>query len=103
LDLKAEKSWGNYQVTISRGKAFPTRQDDVLKLKASRPELSEQAALAAVAEGQKAFVLLQDDKGGSLAVVPLDLKNLLSRDQISVILPGHYQAAVLSLSLTRSL
>jgi hypothetical protein len=99
--VSAEKSWGNYDVTLRRGPGYPVTNDRLAELRAKAGTPAERAAIDAVASGGDVWVRLEDAKGHGLAATRTDLRALLAAvDRTSEAeLPGRMTAARIRLSI----
>jgi hypothetical protein len=101
LDVTVEKSWGNYEVTVRRGRGFPVENARIEELKARAATPADRAALDVVATGGKVWLRLEDTEGHGLAAAASEMRPLLSGPDRSVVehLPGYMTAARVKLSL----
>jgi hypothetical protein len=101
VDVSVAKSWGNYEVTLRRGRGFPVENARIEELKARAATPADRAALDVVATGGRLWVRLEDENGRGLAAVACELRPLLSGDdrKVEEQLPGFMTAARVKLSL----
>ena len=101
LALEVTNSWGNYEVTVVRGKGYPASTEDGKALLAQGKTPAELALLRAVVEGGVLFLRLENDKGIVLEVEELNLRALLASEKAKIQgkLPGRIDAKVLRIAL----
>lgn len=101
VDVTLQKSWGNYEVTLRRGKGFPVENARIEELKAKAATPADRAALDVVATGGKLWIRLEDEGGRGLTATPCELRPLLAGEDRKVVerLSGHILAARVKLSL----
>ena len=101
LEIKTEKDWGKYKVTITRGPAYPVNADEVARLRRERKGAGELAALDIVAKGDHLYVQLRNDTGKLIESAKAELRPLLDdkEGQEIVRINGHINGHTLQLSL----
>lgn len=100
--LQIERSWGNYEVTLTRGEGYPTTPDALAARKEASKDLTEQAACAVVGEGDQLFVQLLDDKGKVLEARRTELRPLLTDEDGEVVVGLKGKMAVTRVRLSLS-
>ena len=102
IDVQLERSWGNYNVTLTRGTAYPTTPEALATLRDGSTTLPERAACELVGNGGELFVQLVQEDGKVLAEVSTGLRSLLTDadGKAEVQLPGSMSAHHVTLSLS---
>ncbi len=105
LVLEVERVWGNYEVTLTRGAAYPVDAEAVGALEEARKQLAARAAVRAVADGGRIYVQLLDGEGEVLAEEAVSLRALLAdpEGKVEAKLPGRMGVRLARLSLTSGL
>jgi len=103
LALHVEKSWGNYKLTVTRGRSYPRTVAEIEKRKAAIKDVSKSAAFRILTQGGRIYALLLDAKGAVLESTPVELRPLLlgEKGEVTVDLPGRILARTISLALDR--
>jgi hypothetical protein len=101
VDVAVGKSWGDYKVTLRRGKGFPVENARLDELRAKAATPADRAAVDVVAQGGQMWVRLLDAGGRSLAASQAELRPLLADADrvVEVELPGRITAARVRLDL----
>jgi hypothetical protein len=101
VDVAVEKSWGEYEVTLRRGKGFPVERGRLDELRAKAATPADRAAIDIVAQGGQLWVRLLDASGRSLAASRTELRPLVAGADrsVEVALPGRITAARVRLDL----
>jgi len=102
VQLQVERSWGNYEVTLTRGEGYPTTPAALDARKEASTDLTEQAACAVVGDGDQLFVQLLNEKGKVLDAARTELRPLLTDEdgEAVVRLPGRMSVTTVRLSLS---
>lgn len=105
LEVRVDRSWGYYEVTVTRGAGYPDSPEALEARKASVQELAGQAACTVVGDGDDLFVQLLDGSGEVLTAERAELRSLLTEDsgEVVVKLEGRMAAATVRLSLDRGI
>ena len=77
LFVTIDRNWGNYEITIARGAAYPATVDDIKAERAAAKERSLQLALSILEGGQKVYVQLLDSNGGVMESAAVELRALV--------------------------
>jgi hypothetical protein len=101
VSVAAEKSWGDYKVTLRRGPGYPVTNERLAELRAKAATPADRAAIDAVASGGDVWLRLEDAEGHALGIARTDLRALLAAaDRTSETeLPGRMSAARIRLSI----
>ncbi len=102
VSLSVERSWGNYQVTLTRGPGYPEDPEALAARRDAGATLALQAACAVVGDGDELYVQLQNADGKVLEQQPARLRRLLSDPDAEVVveLSGRVSVAAVTLSLS---
>ena len=103
IDVSVERSWGNYQVTLTRGAGYPDTPEALAARKDAGATLELQAACAVVGDGDELYVQLQDADGDVLEQRAARLRPLLSDEDADVVveLSGRMGVTSVVLSLNK--
>jgi len=103
LALRIEKSWGDYELTITRGKSYPRTVSEIEKRKADLKAVTRRAAFEILVEGGRIYAQLLDAKGEVLESAPAELRPLIAGadGKVTVKLAGRILARTVRLSLER--
>jgi hypothetical protein len=103
LHVAVSKRWGAYELTLTRGPAYPVDAAAAAQLRKDRESLAEQAALRIVTDGGRLYVQLCDEAGTVLRTGTVELRPLLGdRDGKAVVrLDGHLKGHMIKLALDR--
>lgn len=101
LDASVQRSWGDYEVTLRRGRDYPDGPQAVAERLARLPDTAQHAACSIVGDGRDLYVQLLDDGGKVLAEAHVEVRALLTAaDGCAVArLPGQMHAASLRLAI----
>jgi hypothetical protein len=101
IDVAVEKSWGDYKVTLRRGKGFPVENARIEELRSKAATPADRAAVDVVAQGGQLWLRLMDADGKSLAASRVELRPLLAAADrtVEAELPGRITAARVRLDL----
>jgi hypothetical protein len=101
LDVSVAKSWGDYKVTLRRGKGFPVENARLAELRANAVTPADRAAVDVVATGGELWLRLEDAEGHGLAATRTELRPLVSAADrtVETQLAGRITAARVRLSL----
>ena len=102
LTIDVSGSWGDYVVSLRRGRSYPLTLDDIERLRQTAGEPARMVAVDAVAGGGAIWLRLEDKDGRGLAASRIDLRSLVESkdDAVSVRLPGRRDAARIRLALS---
>ncbi|MFT7536897.1 MAG: hypothetical protein ACI85K_002852 [Hyphomicrobiaceae bacterium] len=102
VDVKLERSWGNYNVTLTRGPTYPTTPEALAALRDNSKTLTAGAACELIGNGGELFVQIANEDGKVLAEARTELRTLLTDEagKVEVKLPGNRSAHHVSLSLS---
>ena len=103
LAVRVQRSWGNYEVTIRRGRTFPTTGEEIAARRDAAPDLAQRAALGILSEGGTIYLQLRDGAGEVLVATSAELRPLLSSEdgEVTARLPGRIAARAIRLDLQR--
>lgn len=103
LDVAIERSWGQYEVRLRRGPAYPADPAAVQQAQTTAAGLPQRAAAELVGNGGELWLQMRDVEGKVLDAVPVQLRALLvaAEGEVKARLPGRMQAQTVALSLTR--
>lgn len=101
LEVRAERSWGGYRVSVRRGRGYPADGPEATRRETEAASAAERAAARLVANGDTIFIRLVDAKGAVLASRPVSLRALLAHADgaATAELPGRRRAARVELAL----
>ena len=101
VDVSVEQSWGDYKITLRRGKGFPVESGRLAELRAKAATPADRAAVDIVAQGGRLWLRLLDPQGRSLAASSAELRPLVTDADrtVEVELPGRITAARVRLDL----
>lgn len=101
VDVAVEKSWGDYKVTLRRGRGFPVENARLAELRANATTPADRAALDAVATGGEIWLRLEDREGRGLSATRTELRPLVSAADrtVEARLDGRITASRIRLSL----
>ena len=99
--VSAEKSWGDYKITLRRGPGYPVTNERLAELRQSATTPADRAAIDVVANGGEVWLRLEDAQGRALGVASTDLRALLAAADrtTETELPGRMSAARIRLSI----
>ncbi|MFT4515319.1 MAG: hypothetical protein ACI89X_004095 [Planctomycetota bacterium] len=102
IDVKLERSWGNYYVTLARGATYPATPEALATLREGSETLPEQAACDLVGNGGELYVQIVNKDGKVVAETRTELRTLLTDEEgkTKVKLAGTMSAHHVSLSLS---
>jgi hypothetical protein len=102
IDVKLERSWGNYYVTLTRGSTYPATPEALATLREDSVTLTEGAACELIGNGGELFVQIANEDGKVLAEARTELRLLLTEEdgKVQVKLTGSSSAHHVSLSLS---
>ncbi len=101
IDVTVEKSWGDYEVTLRRGKGFPVANARLDELKALAKTPADRAAIDAVATGGEIWLRLEDREGHGLSAERTELRPLVAAADrtVEAKLDGRISAVRIRLSI----
>jgi len=102
LSLEVNGSWGDYVVSLRRGRSYPLTLDDIERLRQTAGQPARRMAVDAVSGGDPIWLRLEDKDGRGLAASRIDLRSLVEsqNDAVSVRLSGRREAARIRLALS---
>ncbi|MGC6488269.1 MAG: hypothetical protein ACON4Z_11535 [Planctomycetota bacterium] len=102
VDVAVVRSWGNYEVTLTRGAGYPETPEALQARRDAGETLAQQAACAVVGDGDELYVQLQNADGEVLEQTPARLRRLLSDPDAEVVveLSGRVSGGAVALSLS---
>ncbi len=101
LAVEVAGSWGDYEVTVSRGAGYPATREEVDRRLAASVSAADRAAVNAVADGGTIYLRVQDAEGRVLHVKEANLRPLISEEkgQVKERLPGAIAARAIRIAL----
>jgi len=101
LDVKVEKAWGAYKITLKRGKGYPVENARVAELKAKAATPAERTAVDVVAQGGELWIRLLDAEGRGLESRAADLRPLVAGEDrvVETMIAGRMTAARVRLDI----
>ena len=102
LTIDVNGSWGDYVVSLRRGRSYPLTLAEIEALRHNASEPVRRVAVAAVVDGGPIWLRLEDADGRGLVASRIDLRLLVESkdDAVSVRLPGRRDAARIRLALS---
>ncbi len=102
LSFEVKGSWGDYVVSLRRGRSYPLTLDDIERLRQTAGQPARRVAVDVVSGGDPIWLRLEDKDGRGLAASRIDLRSLVESkdDAVSVRLPGRRDAARIRLALS---
>lgn len=102
IDVKLERSWGSYYITLTRGSTYPATPAALATLREDSATLTAAAACELIGNGGELFVQIANEDGKVLAEARTELRSLLTDEdgKVKVKLPGNRSAHHVSLSLS---
>jgi len=102
LLVTIDRKWGNYEVTLRRGSAYPDTVEAMATDKASAKSIAEGAAIGIIADGGVVHVHLLDSRGKLLDSGTVELRALLEKSKGTAVakFEGRIGAAQVRLALS---
>ena len=102
LSIDVNGSWGDYVVSLRRGRSYPLTLDEIEALRHNASEPVRRLAVAAVVDGGPIWLRLEDKDGRGLAASRIDLRSLVESKSaaLRILLPGRRDAARIRLALS---
>jgi len=102
LSFEVKGSWGDYVVSLRRGRSYPLTLDDIERLRQTAGQPARRVAVDVVSGGDPIWLRLEDKDGRGLVASRIDLRSLVESkdDAVSVRLPGRRDAARIRLALS---
>ena len=102
LSIDVTGSWGDYVVSLRRGRSYPLTLDDIERLRQDASQPARRVAVDTVSGGDAIWLRLEDKDGRGLVASRIDLRSLVESkdDAVRVRLPGRRDAARIRLALS---
>ena len=102
IAVQVERSWGNYQIKLTRGPGYPATTEALAARRDGSSSLTKRAACELVGNGDDLFVQIAQEDGTVLSEARTELRPLLGKDdgEVLIKLPGSMSAHHIVLSLS---
>lgn len=103
LKAKIQRKWGNYEITIRRGTAFPATVEAVTADKENAKGIADRAAITILSEGGTVYVHLVNSRGEQLDSKAVELRPLVEDENGKAVakISGKIGAAGIRLALSK--
>lgn len=101
VHMKVESSWGDYNITITRGPDYPVDKQKLEELLARDESMEVRASINAVSDGGMIYVRSISANDKVIFEKPVSLRRLIAGkdESVQTTLPGHMNTRAISLAL----